>query len=161
MVTAAMHPAGQGYLLIGVRGSEFTTGMSFVHCAPPNSLTTKDKKEHKENLEEVLTVRRLPTLVLLVSLVVKSRQNKSPSAIALGDWFPRRTYFLTSKASPNDSGIVIIVIIIVVGEAKSVLHIGGIIAQTINLNRVTFSPARYCQARAIMLLQRADSNKKC
>jgi hypothetical protein len=69
----------------------------------------------------------------------------------LGDWFPRRTYFLTSKASPNDSGIVIIVIIIVIGEAKSVLHIGGIIAQTINLNRATFSPARYCQAGAITL----------
>jgi hypothetical protein len=78
-----------------------------------------------------------PTLVILVSLVVKFRQNKSPFAIALGDWFPLRTYFLTSKASPNDSGIVIIVIIIVIGEAKFVLHIGGIIAQTIYLNRVT------------------------
>jgi hypothetical protein len=52
----------------------------------------------------------------------------------LGDWFPLRTFFLTSKASPNDSGIVIIVII-VVGEAKLVLHMGGIIAQTVLLNR--------------------------
>jgi hypothetical protein len=78
--------------------------------------------------------------------VVKSRQNKSPSAIALGDWFPRRTYFLTGKASPNDSGIVIIVIIIVIGEAKCVLHIGGIIAQTIYLNRVTFPRAKNCKA---------------
>jgi hypothetical protein len=58
------------------------------------------------------------------------RQNKSPFAIALGDWFPLRTYFLTSKASPNDSKIVIIVIIIVIGEANLVLHMGGIIAQT-------------------------------
>jgi hypothetical protein len=46
----------------------------------------------------------------------------------LGDWSLLRTYFLTSKASPNDSRIVIVVII-VIGEAKSVFHIGGIIAQ--------------------------------
>jgi hypothetical protein len=45
---------------------------------------------------------------------------------------------LTSKASPNDSEIVI-VIIIVIGEARLVLHIGGIIAQTVLLDRVTFS----------------------
>jgi len=47
-----------------------------------------------------------------------------------------RISFLTSKASPNDSGIVIVVIIIVIGEAKLVLHIGGIIAQTFCLDRV-------------------------
>jgi len=61
-----------------------------------------------------------------VTFVVKDRQNKSPSAVALGDWFLLGSYFLSSKASPNDSGIVIIVIII--GEAKFLLHIGGIIA---------------------------------
>jgi hypothetical protein len=60
--------------------------------------------------------------------VVSIRQNKSPFAIALGDWFPLRTCFLASKASPNDSGIVIIVVIII-GEAKPDFHIGGIIAQ--------------------------------
>jgi hypothetical protein len=43
---------------------------------------------------------------------------------------------LTSKASPNDSQIVIVVIIIVIGEAIMVLHIGGIIAQTFYLDRV-------------------------
>jgi len=47
----------------------------------------------------------------------------------LGDWFLPGTYFSTSKASPNDSKIVIIVIIIVVGEVMLVVHIGGIIAQ--------------------------------
>jgi len=52
-----------------------------------------------------------------------------PSLFALGDWFSLRTYFSTSKASPNDAEIVIIVIIIVIGEAKLVLHICGIIAQ--------------------------------
>jgi hypothetical protein len=58
------------------------------------------------------------------------RQNKSPFAIALGDPFPSRTYFLSSKASPNDRGIiVIIVIIIVIGEAELVFHGGDIIAQ--------------------------------
>jgi hypothetical protein len=65
------------------------------------------------------------------TLESKPRQNKSPFAIALGDWFPLRTYFLTSKASPNDSKTVIIVIIIVIGEAQMVLHIGGIIAQSL------------------------------
>jgi hypothetical protein len=44
----------------------------------------------------------------------------------LGDWFSFRNYFLTNKASPNDAGIVIIVVII--GEAKLVLHDDGIIA---------------------------------
>jgi hypothetical protein len=44
------------------------------------------------------------------------RQNKSPFAGALGDWCPLRTYFSTSKASPNDPEIVIVVII-VIGEA--------------------------------------------
>jgi hypothetical protein len=63
------------------------------------------------------------------------RQNKSPSATALGDWFLLRTYFLTSNASPNDSEIVIVVIIIVIGEGKSVFHMGGIIAQTAYLGR--------------------------
>jgi hypothetical protein len=56
------------------------------------------------------------------------RQNKSPFAIALGDWFPLRTYFLTSKASPNDRGIIVIIVVIIVGEAKLVLHGDGIIA---------------------------------
>ena len=61
------------------------------------------------------------------------RQNKSPFANALGDWFSFSTYFLTSKASPNDSEIVIIVIVI--GEAVFVLHGDGIIAQTSLLNK--------------------------
>jgi hypothetical protein len=77
--------------------------------------------------------------VIFVTFVVKYRQNKSPFAIALGDWFLLRTYFLTSKASPNDSEIVIIVIIVVIGEAKVVLHMGGIIAQTVYLDRVSFA----------------------
>jgi hypothetical protein len=46
----------------------------------------------------------------------------------LGDWFPFRTYFSTSKASPNDAAIVIVVIIIVIGEVMPVFHIDGIIA---------------------------------
>jgi len=39
-----------------------------------------------------------------------------------------RTYFLTSKASPNDPRIVIVIIIVIIGEAKLVFHDGGIIA---------------------------------
>jgi hypothetical protein len=48
----------------------------------------------------------------------------------LGDWFPFRTYFLTSKASPNNSWIVIVIIIVVIGKAELILHGDGIIAQT-------------------------------
>lgn len=65
------------------------------------------------------------------------RQNKSPFAIALGDWFPLRTYFLTSKASPNDAGIIVIIVVIIVSEAKSVWHSDGIIAQSFYLDRVS------------------------
>jgi hypothetical protein len=46
----------------------------------------------------------------------------------LGDRVLFQTYSLTGKASPNDSEIVIIVIIIE-GEAKTGLHSDGIIAQ--------------------------------
>ena len=72
----------------------------------------------------------------LATTFVSYRQNKSPFAIALGDWFPLRTYFLTSKALPNDREIIVIVVIIIVGEAKLVLHSAGIIAQTVYLDRV-------------------------
>ncbi len=61
--------------------------------------------------------------VLSIHSMVIIRQNKSPFAIALGDWFALQTCFLSSKASPNDSGIVIIVIIIVIGEAYLIFHI--------------------------------------
>jgi hypothetical protein len=67
--------------------------------------------------------------------VVKFRQNKSPFAIALGDWFPLRTYFLTSKASPNDTGMIVIIVVIIIGEAERILHGDGIIAQTFYLGR--------------------------
>jgi hypothetical protein len=43
----------------------------------------------------------------------------------LGDWFSSKTYLLTSKASPNDSGIVIVIIVIVIGEVDLVFHRGG------------------------------------
>jgi len=38
-------------------------------------------------------------------------------------------YSSTSKASPNDTAIVIVIIIVTLGEAKLVFHNGGIIAQ--------------------------------
>jgi hypothetical protein len=70
--------------------------------------TKKDTKNTKRKKER--------GLVLLVYLAV-GRQNKSPFAVALGDWFPLRTYFLSGKASPNGSEIVIVIIIVVIGEA--------------------------------------------
>jgi len=67
--------------------------------------------------------------------LVYDRQNKSPFAIALGDCFPLGTYFLASKASPNDTGIIVIVVVIIIGEAQLILHSVGIIAQTVYLDR--------------------------
>jgi len=52
-------------------------------------------------------------------------KNKSPFAFALGDWFDL-SYLSTSKASPNETGIVI-AIIIVIGEVDWALHDAGII----------------------------------
>ena len=62
-----------------------------------------------------------PTFVLFVSFVVKivDKINR-PSRVRRAIWFDL-SYLSTSKASPNDSGIVI-VIIVVIGEADFVLH---------------------------------------
>jgi len=46
----------------------------------------------------------------------------------LGDLFPFRTFFLTSKASPNGLMIVIVDVIIVIGEANWLFHDVRIIA---------------------------------
>ena len=51
-----------------------------------------------------------------------------PSHLRRAIWF-FRTYSLTSQASPNDIAIVIIIVIII-GEAEVLFHNGGIIAQT-------------------------------
>jgi hypothetical protein len=45
MVAAAMHPSGNGHLFIGMGGSDFATGMSFVHCAPPRVYRTLKSPE--------------------------------------------------------------------------------------------------------------------
>jgi hypothetical protein len=73
----------------------------------------------------------------LLALTGGYRQNKSPFAIALGDWFLLRRYVLTNKASPNDSKIVIVIVIRIIGEAKLVFHGDGIIAQTVEMKRVS------------------------
>jgi hypothetical protein len=55
------------------------------------------------------------------------RQNKSPFASALGDWFPE-DLLLISKASPN-GWLAIIIVIIIVGEAVIMFHKLAYIAQ--------------------------------
>jgi hypothetical protein len=75
----------------------------------------------------------------------------------LGDWFPLRTYFLSSKASPNGSEIVIVIIIVVIGEAQLVLHMGGIIAQTVYLDRV-FYGERELSVRCNPDLEKSKTN---
>jgi hypothetical protein len=80
--------------------------------------------------EEIASSRRT-----LLAMTARYRQNKSPSAVALGDQFPFKTDLSTGNASPNDPRIVIVVII-VIGEVQPVLHIGGIIAQTIHLGDI-------------------------
>jgi hypothetical protein len=52
-----------------------------------------------------------------------------PSLLRWAIGFLFCSYFSTSKASPNDSKIVIVVIIIVISEAVDILHSDGIIAQ--------------------------------
>jgi len=90
--------------------------MSSVHCAPPRICWSPKSPD--------FGYPKSGDFGLIF------RQNKSPFAIALGDWFPLQTCFLASKASPNDSRIVIIVvIIIVIGEAKPDFHMDGIIAR--------------------------------
>ncbi|MCB9112643.1 MAG: hypothetical protein H6634_15460 [Anaerolineales bacterium] len=58
-------------------------------------------------------------------MYIKNRPSRSRRAILFDLSYPS-----TSKASPNDFGIVIIVIIIVIGEVVVIEHRGGIIAQS-------------------------------
>jgi hypothetical protein len=60
-----------------------------------------------------------------------------PSLLRWAIGFLFFSYFSTSKASPNDSEIVIVVIIIV-GEAARVSHGDGIIAQRLYFGSVFF-----------------------
>jgi len=66
--------------------------------------------------------------VLCPSWLYKYKINR-PSLVRRAIGFVQN-YLLTSKASPNDSGIVIVVIIVVIGKAGLILHGDGIIAQT-------------------------------
>jgi len=54
-----------------------------------------------------------------------------PSHVRRAIWF-FGTFFSTSQASPNDTAIIVIVIIvtITIGEAKFLVHDGGIILQS-------------------------------
>ncbi len=61
---------------------------------------------------------------------VRLQTNKIALRYCVGRLVSFQNSALTSQASPNDQGIVIVVIIIVIGEAKLIFHIGGIIAQT-------------------------------
>jgi hypothetical protein len=135
MIAPAMDPARQRHFLACVGGSQFATVMSLVHDAPPNSFLPRRTRRalRWQGLLNVMAVER-NSLCSVVPVVFDSRQNKSPFACALGDWFPFRTYLLTSKASPNDRGIIVIIIIIVIDEAKMVFHVGGIIAQRFHLD---------------------------
>ena len=74
------------------------------------------------------------------------------------------TYFSTSKASPNDSAIVIVVIIIV-GEAVRVSHGDGIIAQrlyfgSVFLEREKYQPRSIPRSRPIPRSMRRNSRLK-
>ncbi len=51
----------------------------------------------------------------------------SSSSGASGDWFDLRDGS-TCNASPNDTGIVVVVVIIVIGEVEVAVHSDGIIA---------------------------------
>jgi hypothetical protein len=84
---------------------------------------------HKENLKGVLTSSVCPTFVLFVSFVAKDLDKiNRPSRLRRAIRFDL-SYLSTSKASPNDTGIVIIIIIII-GEVVVIEHRGAIIAQS-------------------------------
>ena len=64
-------------------------------------------------------------------MYIKNRPALSRWAI----WF-RLRYSSTSKASPNDTEIVIIIIIVIIGEVIVIEHRGGIIAQSVRIRLV-------------------------
>ncbi len=73
----------------------------------------------------------------------------------MGDWFPIRNYFLTSKASPDDAEIiVIVVVIIVISEAELVLHDDRIIAQTYLSSAVSRG---FLGCNKLLMLRRQDN----
>jgi hypothetical protein len=81
---------------------------------------------HRNTKEaENLFVLTKKNFCVLRVFVVFFTQNKSPDANAKGDWFDLSDGS-TFRASPNDTRIV--VVIIVIGEVEIVLHGGGIIA---------------------------------
>jgi hypothetical protein len=68
----------------------------------------------------------------------------------LGDWLSSKPRLLTSKASPNDTGIVIVVIIIVIGEAIMGEHRDADYSTDSNAVRGEFDRRRYTAARSIV-----------
>jgi hypothetical protein len=97
--------------------------MSSVHNAPPKILNTKYTKDSKvlskAQREYLLRISSCTLCPLCLDKI--NRPSRLRRAIGFD-----LSYSSTSKASPNDTGIVIIIII---GEDDSVLHSGGIIAQ--------------------------------
>ena len=63
---------------------------------------------------------QFPTSMRFIHATSPYRQNKSPFAYALGDWFPE-DLLLISKASPN-VWLAIIIVIVVISEAMFVFH---------------------------------------
>jgi hypothetical protein len=81
---------------------------------------------HKENLKGVIALSFCPAFVLFVSFVVKDFYKiNRPSRLRRAIGFDL-SYSSTSKASPNDTRIVIVVII---GKVDAGLHSVAIIAQ--------------------------------
>lgn len=81
---------------------------------------------HKENLKGVIALSFCPAFVLFVSFVVQDLYKiNRPSRLRRAIGFDL-SYSSTSKASPNDTGIVIIIII---GKVDASLHGAAIIAQ--------------------------------
>ncbi len=77
-----------------------------------------------------------PAFMLFVSFVVKDLYKiNRPSRLRRAIGFDL-SYSSTSKASPNDTGIVIIIII---GEIQFWLHGGGIIAQRFGLSQINLT----------------------
>jgi hypothetical protein len=106
--------------------------VSFIHGAPPNSFSNREEREGRK--EEKVTEERILAFLACLAVVIDKINRPSRMRWAIGLTFIASS---TGKASPNDPRVIIIIVIVVVGEADLTLHGDGIIAQSLK----TFSPA--------------------
>jgi hypothetical protein len=89
----------------------------------------------RSNLLAILRLLRRDTLRSLLATTYGSYKINRPSRVRRAIWFDLDC-LSTSRASPNDTGIVIIIIVIGEVEVVVIEHCGAIIAQSFLFKRV-------------------------